>query len=143
VKGSTIVLGVCLSLCLVTVVAETYRWVDAQGRVHYGDRPPAGTTTQTIGFTDNHGSQAQPGLREGEVQMLRSAGERPTRSARATASVATSDGAVASRQDSCDQARRDLAQVRSEMRAGYKASRYEALRQRERQAKRDKREHCR
>ncbi len=38
-------------LCLMTLalptVAEVAKWVDAQGRVHYGDRPPssAGTTT--------------------------------------------------------------------------------------------------
>jgi glutaredoxin len=30
-----------LSLASQTGVAQTYKWVDAQGRTHYGDRPPA------------------------------------------------------------------------------------------------------
>lgn len=28
--------------------AEVYRWEDAQGNVHFGDRPPAGAATQAL-----------------------------------------------------------------------------------------------
>jgi hypothetical protein len=143
VKGTTIILGILLALGMASVDAEAYRWVDVQGRVHYGDRPPAGSTTELMSFVDNHGNQAQPGLREGELQMLQTAGQRPTRTARTSGSAATPGSGVAGGQHNCEQARDDLAQVRSEMRAGYRASRYEVLRQREETAKRDLREHCR
>lgn len=35
-------------LCLGTAAAETYRWTDAAGRVHYGDRPPADTAATVL-----------------------------------------------------------------------------------------------
>ena len=36
--------GVLLTLCLFTGLsaAEVYRWTDADGKVHFGDKPPAG-----------------------------------------------------------------------------------------------------
>lgn len=32
-------IGICLVMLTLPVQAEVYKWVDAQGRVHYGDRP--------------------------------------------------------------------------------------------------------
>jgi glutaredoxin len=29
-------------------IAQTYKWVDAQGRTHYGDRPPAEARTRPV-----------------------------------------------------------------------------------------------
>ncbi|MEQ9545522.1 MAG: DUF4124 domain-containing protein [Marinobacter sp.] len=40
-----------LSLLLLSPVAgmaEVYRWVDAEGRTHFGDRPPAQATSQEV-----------------------------------------------------------------------------------------------
>lgn len=39
-------LTLCLSLFGMTAPAEVYKWTDAEGRVHFGDRPPqAGAET--------------------------------------------------------------------------------------------------
>ena len=35
-------LALALALGCSAAVADVYRWTDAQGRTHYGDRPPAG-----------------------------------------------------------------------------------------------------
>jgi len=37
-------------LCVQSVTAgELYRWVDAEGRVHFGDRPPAEAQAESVG----------------------------------------------------------------------------------------------
>lgn len=42
-------LGVLLMLAWSAAAsAEVYRWTDAQGRVHFGDRPPAGAATTEV-----------------------------------------------------------------------------------------------
>lgn len=41
IPPATCVLGLLLAGAAMHAVAEVYRWVDAQGRVHYGDRAPA------------------------------------------------------------------------------------------------------
>lgn len=43
-KSLVMLLG-CMAMMPVTIHAgELYRWMDAQGKVHYGDEPPAGAT---------------------------------------------------------------------------------------------------
>jgi glutaredoxin len=39
-----------LILCALTSMAnaEVYRWTDEHGRIHFGDRPPAGTATEQV-----------------------------------------------------------------------------------------------
>ncbi len=36
----TVLLFLCLTLCAAPVLADVYRWVDADGKVHYSDTPP-------------------------------------------------------------------------------------------------------
>ena len=64
------ILLTCLTLLLVSFVsgnaiaAEVYKWTDANGVVHYGDKPPEGQTAQTINVRETHNSgatQADPG----------------------------------------------------------------------------------
>lgn len=38
---------VCAALLALPVAAQVNKWVDAAGRVHYGDRPPAGNPLST------------------------------------------------------------------------------------------------
>jgi len=38
----------CLAAWMCPAAAQVSKWVDAQGRVHYGDRPPASTGTRTL-----------------------------------------------------------------------------------------------
>ena len=41
-KVTVIAIGTALLLVSAAAAAETYRWVDTQGHVHYGDRPVQG-----------------------------------------------------------------------------------------------------
>lgn len=47
-KVSVIAAGAALLLLSATAMAETYRWVDAEGNVHYGDRPVRGAESVDI-----------------------------------------------------------------------------------------------
>ena len=51
-----------LVLCLASaaVTAEVYKWVDEQGKVHYGDRPPArGTQADTLALPPTPSADAE------------------------------------------------------------------------------------
>lgn len=43
--AAVITIGIGFSAAL---SADVYKWVDAEGRVHYGDKPPAGTKSETL-----------------------------------------------------------------------------------------------
>lgn len=47
-RTAVIALGAALLLVSAAAAAETYRWVDAEGNVHYGDRPAQGSQEVTI-----------------------------------------------------------------------------------------------
>ena len=38
----------CLMSCAMTCAAEVYRWVDSDGKTHYGDRAPQGQADKAI-----------------------------------------------------------------------------------------------
>ena len=39
VKGQLVALGLCMTLAGSCTAAEIYRWTDANGKIHFGDRP--------------------------------------------------------------------------------------------------------
>ncbi len=41
-------LALLLALAMPAALAQVYKWVDEQGRVHYGEKPPAGTKPSTV-----------------------------------------------------------------------------------------------
>src|ERR1700676_3689623 len=40
--------------------AVVYRWVDAQGKVQYGDRPPDGVHAEVVEMLGNHAARSTP-----------------------------------------------------------------------------------
>lgn len=48
VPGSWTAWMILLLTSAIASAAGAYRWVDAQGRVHYGDRPPAGAQVEAV-----------------------------------------------------------------------------------------------
>ena len=40
--------------------AVVYKWVDAQGKLQYGDRPPDGVHAEVVEFLGTHGAHAAP-----------------------------------------------------------------------------------
>ena len=98
-----------LSLCLVQppALAEVYKWTDADGRVHFGDRPPHGkAATVRLPTTATDTPAATPEERlEQQRRLLRAYDEerRQKRDARAQAQRDAEE-----RQRRCAQARDDL-----------------------------------
>lgn len=41
-------------------VAQAYRWVDEQGKVHFGDRPPSGVTVESLELPQHNSPQIAP-----------------------------------------------------------------------------------
>lgn len=65
---------ICTVLASGTAQAEMYKWVDEQGRTHYGDRPPADRQTEEIegSISSYTGSSVEP-LPEGFFDHLKKA----------------------------------------------------------------------
>lgn len=123
--------------------AEVFRWVDDQGRVHFGDRTPVGVKSQvlTVEGIASSGSRSDAGLRGSEVRMLEGIDERPPK--RTSSATRTASATPAGNPDDCQQARDDLSEVRERMRAGYRASEYDELQGRASEAKTQIRTLCR
>lgn len=50
--------------------ATVQKWVDAAGRVHYGDRPPAQGPAVELVLEGGGAGESEPGLRPGERELL-------------------------------------------------------------------------
>ncbi len=48
-------------LCL-SVQAEVYRWVDSNGKVHFGDRPPKGQASEMLDLPESKSDSETPAL---------------------------------------------------------------------------------
>ena len=49
--------------------AGIFKWVDDQGNVHFGDRPPEGATAELVSTESDHPEQTGPGARERTPQV--------------------------------------------------------------------------
>jgi Domain of unknown function (DUF4124) len=61
-----------LVLSVPAVAGSVYRWVDEQGQVHFGDKPPAGVTVtqKEVRPATGDGRATGGGLRSGELARL-------------------------------------------------------------------------
>lgn len=108
-----------LALVLGSVAqAETWRWKDAAGQVHFGDRPPAGVAAERIdkpakppALSDEERTRRQQALRAREAQREAAAENEAARAARDEQDAA---GAAAMNRGRCDRARWALAALESE-----------------------------
>ena len=73
--------GICRSVVLSLLIfgvstsfAEIYRWVDDQGKVHYGDRPPQEQTQEAETYSPNAGNGSKvsvdPELQDRQKKLL-------------------------------------------------------------------------
>ena len=105
-----LVLGLILALAAASAVAtgEVYKWLDADGNVHYGDRPPAtGLDSRSLSLPPApapQGDQAQRSLKQRRLLDAFEA-ERDQRD------QAAAEAAAGKREHTrdCEKARRDLA----------------------------------
>jgi hypothetical protein len=97
-----------LTLAGTPVAAEVYKWVDAEGNVHYGDRPPSsGQETHSLSLPSAPDRDSDHGERSLKQRRLLEAFE----AERAEAQRVETAAAEAKREQAhkCEQARRTLA----------------------------------
>ena len=104
----------CVSLLLAgPALAETWRWRDAEGNVHFGDRPPAGVTAERLNV-QRKPAALSPEDRQRRLDALRADeasrnARREAASARAERDAEQAEDARASDRRRCDRARWALA----------------------------------
>lgn len=67
----TLALVFALAAASTTAVAQAYRWVDENGKVHYGDRPPSTASASVPGTRSakpREGGPIEPGMKADEVK---------------------------------------------------------------------------
>lgn len=80
--------------------AVVYKWIDAQGKVQYGDRPPDGVHAEIVEGLGTHGSQSRPPVVAASTTPSQSA-----KSAPAPRAAAADDGAKKAVDDDVAQAK--------------------------------------
>src|SRR5512143_4347990 len=69
-RGRRAGLAIIFWLLATAAQAQVYKWTDAAGQVHYGDRPPAQVPTEQIEIIPPPADSTAAGLRPGERQLL-------------------------------------------------------------------------
>jgi hypothetical protein len=63
--------ALALAIAPVTAMAEIYKWVDADGSVHYGDTPPARSKNVRVVGKESGSVSVVPGIPKEEMDRLR------------------------------------------------------------------------
>jgi hypothetical protein len=103
-----LILALALAVASAVVTAEVYRWVDADGNVHYGDRPPAaGVDSSTLSLPPAPVQEADQARRSLKQRRLLEAFE----AERNQRNQAEAEAAAARRERArvCENARGELA----------------------------------
>jgi hypothetical protein len=95
--------------------AVVYKWIDAQGKLQYGDRPPDGVHAEVVEGLGNHGGRSEPAR-----PPVASAGATSSQPAKSAATNNAEDDSVKKAVDS------DVAQVKDKQCADAQA-RYKNL----------------
>lgn len=100
-------LALCVYLPVATASAEVYKWTDAEGRVHFGDRPPQGKV-ETVQMPEKTGNDpaASPEERLEKQRRLLHAFDEERRQKRDAQAQARQE--KAERQRNCAEARDNL-----------------------------------
>jgi len=118
-------IALLLCLAVIPVRAEVYRWVDEQGTVHFGDRPPAAAVEPLEIAPNVTGSR---GLRPGERELLDRIRAREARQRQARDALPPAPpGPNAATQRRCAGHRLRLADRKAERRRGCRTSRCAAI----------------
>ncbi len=123
-------------LCLLATTpahAEVYRWTDANGAIHFSDKPPKHLPHRelelrnpvTVPMAENLRQSRNVSATRGEVQTMLSSSETPQKS-RSSRQREDKQAKV------CEGYQKKLDRIQSQLRAGYKNDRGNSLRQKRR-----------
>ncbi len=119
-------LGVVFWLLATATQAQVYKWTDAAGQVHYGDRPSAQFPTEQIETAAPPVDSAATGLRPGEQKLLQETTTKERRLTRERQAQAREEARyrqaeAARRRSRCEDYRRRLRRLEAKLVAGYRA----------------------
>lgn len=80
--------------------AVVYKWVDAQGKVHYGDQPPDGVKAEVVEGLGSHTSRSTAATQSAPAQNSKTAAPAQSSSSDA-AKKAVADDVAATREKQC------------------------------------------
>lgn len=129
--------------------AEIYRWIDEQGRVHFGDRRPDDVQVETVEIEPKTGVPAgrEAALAKQRRELLNAADKRQRAiektQRRAAQQRERERRRLAEWRAQCEKTRELIDSVLSEQRGGYSASRGEALQRRLDELRRREASQCR
>jgi hypothetical protein len=82
--------------------AVVYKWVDAQGKLQYGDRPPDGVHAEIVEMLGNHAARTTPARSSESAPVARTAA--PANQSDANAKKAVDDDVAQTREKQCAEA---------------------------------------
>lgn len=127
---------------------QIYRWVDTEGKVHFGDFKALPEKAQELvelsGTQRAATSQALPTLKSEAVATKPLDEEMPLKRPRVEVVEAAAKSSAYHKNNArlCERAQTNLMNVRALMRSGYKANQYEQLHGRERKYMKQRRQYC-
>lgn len=98
---------VFILLCVPLAQAEMYRWVDANGKVHFSDKQPAGTNAEDISDSVKH-TNTDIGGRSAKQQLQKYERNKAAKQTEKKQSEAYASAAEKQRNEQCQAARKHL-----------------------------------
>ena len=84
--------------------AVVYKWVDAQGKVQYGDRPPDGVHAEVVEMLGNHAARSTPARSSESAPVSRTTTRDQPNQSDSTAKKAVDDDVAQTREKQCAEA---------------------------------------
>lgn len=101
-----------LMLCTTTAYAETHRWIDEHGKVHYSDQPPVGMDATALRAAPAPGSAPAPAKTYGERAAEMKKAEQSKKEADDLAAKKQADAAL--KESNCTLSRQVLIALQTE-----------------------------
>ncbi len=112
VKGRSWLAGALIVLATASAYGQSYRWIDKDGKVRYGDTPPAGVKSKALGTPASGSVPQAPAKAADKGAGVRPAAAAPDpREAAERAEREKREAAMA--RDYCEHARQQLAALES------------------------------
>lgn len=141
----------CLFLLTSAAYGEVYKWTDADGKVHYGDKPPVQIPIEQLDVDISPVNGSASGLRASEQRLLErieKAEERAAKNRRDKAKQAAQEHQRQTLNDSkkrqlCESYRERVDKVQQQLRSGYSVSKGRKLHRKLRDYAKQIRRDCR
>lgn len=146
-RGRRAGLAIVFWLLATATQAQVYKWTDAAGQVHYGDRPSAQFPSEQVETVAPPADSATGGLRPGEQKLLQEITTEERRLTRERQAQSREEARyrqteTARRRTRCESYRRRLQRLEDKLVAGYKVRESDRLHEQQDDYRMKIREYC-